>query len=195
LRAAAAGLPIDRILMVNPQNYFWKKGMSLDQVQLVEAAHNPGLYRRRLLSFEAWSRIFKGQVNIWRIVVIYHQRVMLAGEALARGLARFAGIRLPNDLGRDLEKIVANRIRMTFVFARGEPGIELLRLQAGSTVSRLGNLCRVRLVESGDHIFSQREPRSIMEDILSEELFAPAGERAAGPGASSRRTLPQLSVK
>jgi pimeloyl-ACP methyl ester carboxylesterase len=195
LRAAVAGLQVNRILMVNPQNYFWKKGMTLEQVQLVEVAHNPGLYRQRLLSLQAWSRIFKGQVNIRRIGVIYFQRLLLTVEDLVRRVARSAHIVLPGDLGRDLEKIVANRIRMTFVFARGEPGIELLRLQAGSTVSRLGNLCRVRLVESGDHIFSQREPRSMMEDILSEELFAPAGERSASLEAQSPRALREVSAK
>jgi alpha-beta hydrolase superfamily lysophospholipase len=195
LRAAAAGLQINRILMVNPQNYFWKKGMTLEQVQLVEAAHNPGLYRQRLLSLRAWSRMFNGEVNIWRIVVIYLQRLLLAGEALLRNVARSAHIVLPNDLGRDLEKIVANRIRITFVFARGEPGIALLRLQAGSTVSRLGDLCRVRLVEKGDHIFSQREPRSMMEDILSEELFAQAGGSSANREAQSPRALREVSAK
>jgi pimeloyl-ACP methyl ester carboxylesterase len=195
LRAAVAGLQVNRILMVNPQNYFWKKGMTLEQVQLVEAAHNPGLYRRRLLSLQAWSRLFNGQVNVWRIGVIYLQRLLLVGEALLRRIARAAHIVLPNDLGRDLEKIVANRIRMTFVFARGEPGMALLRVQAGSTVSRLGELCRVRIVESGDHIFSQREPRSLMEDILSEELFAPVGERSASQAAHSPRALGGVSAK
>jgi pimeloyl-ACP methyl ester carboxylesterase len=195
LRAAAAGLQVNRILMVNPQNYFWKKGMTLEQVQLVEAAHNPGLYRQRLLSLRAWSRMLNGEVNIWRIVVIYLQRLLLAGEALLRNVARSVHIVLPNDLGRDLEKIVANRIRITFVFARGEPGIALLRLQAGSTVSRLGDLCRVRLVEKGDHIFSQREPRSMMEDILSEELFAQAGGSPASREAQSPRALREVSAK
>jgi pimeloyl-ACP methyl ester carboxylesterase len=195
LRAAAAGLRVNRILMVNPQNYFWKKGMTLEQVQLVEVAYNPGLYRQRLLSLQAWTRIFKGQVNVWRIGVIYLQRILLEGEAVVRNLARLTHIHLPNDLGRDLEKIVSNRVRITFLFARGEPGIELLRLQAGSTVSRLGELCRVRLVESGDHIFSQRKPRSMMEDILSEELFAGGGERAPILKAQSPPALQRVSAK
>jgi alpha/beta superfamily hydrolase len=194
-RAAVAGLQVNRILMVNPQNYYWRKGMTLDQVQLVEVAHNPGLYRRRLLSLRAWSRIFKGQVNVWRIGVICLQRVLLVGEALLRNIARSTPIVLPNDLGRDLERIVANRIRMTFVFARGEPGMALLKVQAGSTLSRLGELCRVRIVESGDHIFSQRAPRSIMEDILSEELFAPVGERSASPAAQSPGRLGRVSAE
>ena len=186
LRAAVAGANINRILMVNPQNYFWKKGMTLEQVQLVEVVHNPGLYRRRVLSPRAWLRMFSGQVDVRRIAVIYFHRLRLAAETSVRTLGRRVGVRLPNDLGWELEKIVGNGIRTTFLFARGEPGIELLKLQAGSKVSQLGDRCRIRIVDSGDHIFSRREHRSIMEDVLSEELFTRAngGAEPAAPRAS-----------
>jgi pimeloyl-ACP methyl ester carboxylesterase len=196
LRAAAVGLSVNRILMVNPQNYFWKKGMTLGQIQLAEVVHNPGLYRQRMVSVRAWLRIFTGQVNVMRIAAIYLQRLRLAGESILRDLARRFRIRLPHDLGWELEKIVADGIRVTFVFARGEPGIALLKLQAGSTVSRLGDRCHVRIVDSGDHIFSRREPRSIMENVLSEELFACAD--AAAETTEPRRPshpLRQVSAK
>jgi alpha-beta hydrolase superfamily lysophospholipase len=194
LRAAVNGVSVNRILMVNPQNYFWKKGMTLEQVQLVEVLHNPGLYRQRMLSLRAWHRLFTGQVDIARIAVIYLQRLRLAGETILRDVARRFRIRLPHDLGAELEKIVRNGIRVTFLFAQGEPGIELLKVQAGSTVSRLGDGCRVRIVGSGDHIFSRREPRSIMEGILSEELFARVGD-AAEAAQPPPRGLQQAPVK
>jgi alpha-beta hydrolase superfamily lysophospholipase len=176
LRAAVAGASVNRILMVNPQNYFWKKGMTLDQVQLVEVVHNPGLYRRSMLSPRAWLKMLSGQVNVTRIGIIYFHRLLLAAETTVRTVGRRLGIRLPNDLGWELEKIVGTGIRATFLFARGEPGIELLKLQAGSKATQLGDRCRVRIVENGDHIFSRREHRSIMEDVLSEELFLRADD-------------------
>jgi alpha-beta hydrolase superfamily lysophospholipase len=195
LRAAVDGVNLNRILMVNPQNYFWEKGMTLEQLQLAEVVHNPGLYRRRVLSPRAWLRIFTGQVNIPRIVLIYLHRLRLAAEATLRDFGRRLGIRLPQDLGRELEKVVADGIRVTFLFARGEPGIELLKLQAGSALSRLGNRCRVRIVDSGDHIFSRRAPRSIMENVLSEELFVRADDGTETAGPSPPRTIPQVTVK
>jgi alpha-beta hydrolase superfamily lysophospholipase len=195
LRAAVDGLGVNRILMVNPQNYFWKKGMTLNQLQLSEVVRNPGVYRQRLLSVRAWLRIFNGQVDIVRIAVIYLQRLRLAGEAIFRDFGRRLGVRLPHDLGWDLEKIVAGGVRVSFIFAREEPGIELLKLQTGSTLSRLGDRCRVRIVDSGDHIFSRREPRSIMENVLSEELFAHADETAESMQARSSRALREVSVK
>jgi len=195
LRAAVDGVSVNRILMVNPQNYFWKKGMSLAQLQLAEVVRNPGVYRQRLLSLRAWLRIFRGRVDIVRIAVIYFQRLRLAGEAILRDLARRLRVRLPQDLGWELEKIAANGVRITFIFARGEPGIELLKLQAGSTVSRLGDRCHVRIVESGDHIFSRREPRTIMEGVLSEELFARAADATETTEPPPPRALHQAPAK
>jgi alpha-beta hydrolase superfamily lysophospholipase len=195
LRAAAAGLDVNRILMVNPQNYFWKKGTRLNQIQLIEVVHNPGLYRRRMLSSRAWRRVFSGDVDVVRIAAIYLHRLRLAGETMLREIARPLRIRLPNDLGWDLERIIANGIRVTFIFARGEPGIDLLKLQAGSTLSRLGSRFRLRLIDGGDHIFSRRVPRSLMENVLSEELYARADDAGAAPDSRVPTALPQISAK
>jgi alpha-beta hydrolase superfamily lysophospholipase len=172
LRAAVAGLPLNRLLMVNAQNYFWDQSMTLEGLQLAEVVRNPTIYRERIFSARAWKRFMTGQVNIWRIVRIYLHRPVLALNSRLRDLARAAGIRLRHDLGRELETIIARGVRVVFVFARGEPGIDLLRIEAGSMVKRLGERCRVRIIDSADHTFSRSGPRQVLEEVLSEELFA-----------------------
>jgi alpha-beta hydrolase superfamily lysophospholipase len=172
LRAAVAGLPVNRILMVNPQNYFWRPGESLQGLQLAEVVHNPGVYRERVMSLAAWKRILTGKVNILRIVKIYLQRPILAAESKVRDVARRLSIRLPYDLGSELEEVVARGVRVVFVFARGEPGIELLKLQAGNSVKRLGERCRIHILNAGDHVFTRSGPRAVMEKLVSDELFA-----------------------
>jgi alpha-beta hydrolase superfamily lysophospholipase len=172
LRAAAAGVPVNRILMVNPQNYFWKEGTTLNDLQLAEVVHNPRLYRRQIFSGEAWKRLLSGRVDAWRIVKIYFYRPLLGLESKLRDLARRLRIRLPNDLGTELEEIYRRKVRIVFVFARGEPGIDLLTLEAGSSVKRLGESCRIHFIDGGDHIFSQSGPRAILKKILSDELYA-----------------------
>jgi hypothetical protein len=127
--------------------------------------------------------------------MIYFHRLRLAGESIVRDLARRLHVRLPHDLAWELQKIAANGIRITFIFARGEPGISLLNLQAGSMVSLLGDQCRVRIVDSGDHIFSRREPRSLMEAVLSEELFTRADDAAETIERHPPRTLKRVSAK
>ena len=172
LRAAAAGIAVNRILMVNPQNYFWKEGTTLNDLQLAEVVHNPGLYRRQIFSAAAWKRMLTGQVDTWRIAKIYFYRPLLGLESKARDIARRLHIRLPNDLGSELEEIYRRGVRIVFVFALGEPGIELLKIKAGSSVKRLGESCRIHFIDGGDHIFSQSGPRAILKKILSDELFA-----------------------
>jgi alpha-beta hydrolase superfamily lysophospholipase len=174
LRAAVAALPVNRILLVNPQNFFWREGDSLGDLQLYEVVHNPGLYKERVFSLGAWQRLLTGQVNLWRIVKIYAHRPVLALQSALRYVAHRLRIRLPNDLGWELEEVAARGIQTTMVFARGEPGLELLRIQGGAAAARrLGDKCRVRILDSGDHTFSHRGPRAVLEDVLSLELFAP----------------------
>jgi alpha-beta hydrolase superfamily lysophospholipase len=173
LRAAATGAPVNRILMINPQNYFWKQGTSLRALQLAEVVRNPAVYRQQIFSSSAWRRLFSGRVNVWRIGMIYMGRLRLTVESKLRDLARRLHVRLPHDLGSDLEGIVARGIRVVFVFSPCEPGIDLLKIEAGSSVKRLGEHCRVCITDGGDHVFSQRAPRAAMEKILSDELFAP----------------------
>jgi dienelactone hydrolase len=172
LRAAVAGLSVNRILMVNPQNYFWKRGETLQGLQLVEVVRNPGVYRERVFSLAAWKKMITGRVNVLRIAKIYMQRPLLAAESTLRDIARRLHIRLPNDLGTELEEIVARGVRVVFVFARDEPGIGLLKLQAGNSVKRLGERCHIRTINSGDHVFTRSGPRAIMEQVVSDELFA-----------------------
>jgi pimeloyl-ACP methyl ester carboxylesterase len=188
LRAAAAGVAVNRILMVNPQNYFWKTGMNLDDLTVAEVVRNPVVYRQRLSSWAAWKRLISGKVAIARIAKVYTVRPLLAIGSALRDAARWSGIHLRYDLGRELEEIHARGVKIVFVFARDEPGIDLLKIEAGSSLRRLGERCRVRIIDDADHVFSQSGPRAALQDILSEELFA-------RPAASNSPTLPNQVEK
>ena len=146
--------------------------MEIIDLQLAEVITNPGIYRRRIFSGAAWQRLFTGRVNVWRIAKIYFYRPLLAIESAIRDLARRLHIRLRDDLGRELEEIARRGVKIVFVFAAGEPGIDLLKLEAGSSIKQLGERCRVHLITGADHVFSQRGPRAMMKKILSDELFS-----------------------
>ena len=172
LRAAVAGAPVNRILLVNPQIFFWKEGATLEDIQLVEVVRSPGAYRERLVSAVHWRKLLSGQVDVWRILKVSAHRLRLALQSASQEVARRLDIRLPHDLGSELEEIGARGVRMVMVFARGEPGIDLLRLQGGSSIKRLGERCRIHIISSADHTFSRMGPRAALEEILSNELFA-----------------------
>jgi alpha-beta hydrolase superfamily lysophospholipase len=172
LRAAVEKLAINRILMINPQNYYWKPGMQITDMQAAEVVRIPSVYRTRAFSLASWRKLFTGRVDIGYISKVLTNRMLLTLESTGRDFARRVRIRLPNDLGWDLKQITARGVKVVLVFARGEPGIELLRIQAGSAVSQLGERCRVHILERGDHVFSKSGPRAALEDLLDDELFA-----------------------
>jgi alpha-beta hydrolase superfamily lysophospholipase len=173
LRAAVAGFPVNRVLIVNPMNFYWKEGMTAESLQYsVDVARDLGFYRERLLSPAIWKRILTGNLSVSRLVRICVKRPALALESVVRDFARRIRIPLPNDLGRELEQIAARGVRVVFVFSRGEPGIDLLRIQGGSSVKRLGASCRIHIINSADHIFTRSGQRAALESILTDELFA-----------------------
>lgn len=181
LRAAAEGVAVNRVLMVNPETFFWKEGANIRDIQLADLVHTPTLYRTRALSLRNWRRLVSGQVDVVYIVKLFLHRMLFAAQFRLRDLMRLAGLRHPQDLGRELEKIAARGIRMVIVFARGEPGIEVLRLEGGSALTRLGDRLLVRILEVGDHTFSRSGPRRELDKVLSEELFTRPESRAASP--------------
>jgi alpha-beta hydrolase superfamily lysophospholipase len=172
LRAAVAALPVNRILLINPENYFWQDGMRLEDLQLADVVRNPGVYRARVLSAAAWMRLLSGNVNLWRVLKVYVNRLSLALESVMRDVARLVRIHLPMDLGWELEDLAARGVRVIFIFARGEPGMDLLKLQAGSAVKRLRDHCSVHVIDNSDHTFTRSDRRAALEAVLSDELFS-----------------------
>jgi alpha-beta hydrolase superfamily lysophospholipase len=189
LRAAVAKLPVNQILMINPQNFFWKKGMRIDELQLAEVVRNPATYLRRLFSRDAWGKLLAGKVSLVKVARVYAERSVLAVDSTVRELARRMRIRLPHDLGLELEEIAELGVRIVFVFARGEAGISLLKLQGGSSIKRLREQCRIHIINGGDHIFSQRIHRATMEDVLTSELLV----RSSPRGVSSLEPVQKQS--
>jgi dienelactone hydrolase len=173
LRATLEGIGVERALMINPETFFWKEGMSIYARQTAELVNRPGEYRGKLASLATWKRLVTGQVDVAYILGTMAGRISLLAGARWREIARRLRLPLAGDLGSQLEAAVARGARMIFVFSRGEPGIELLRLQAGSSLERFPNQLRVHIVDDADHVFSRLSSRETLEAILSGELRTP----------------------
>jgi dienelactone hydrolase len=191
LRAAVAGFPVKRILMVNIGNFYWDDSMSLEKaLQATETVRNPGLYGERIFSARAWRRFLTGKVNILRIIRVYLTRPAVELKSKLRDAARALRIPLQRDLGRELDEVLARGVRVVFVFASGEPGLGLLRIEAGSMMKRLGERCRIVMIDSADHTFSRSGPRGVLENVLSEELYARQELRRVPDAAKEERLRP-----
>lgn len=174
LRAAAAAMPITRVLMINPRNFYWEHGTEIDALTPGEVLLRSRQQRQRIFSQEAWKRVLGGQVDIPRLALIYAHRPLIAIGNVLRRVASALKLRiLRQDIGAELEEMVSRGIKVTFVFARSEPGLELLRVQGGSRLARLGDRCRIHVIENADHVFSRADTREIMEQAISQELYSP----------------------
>jgi len=173
LRAAVAAVPLNRIFMINPETFSWKEGTPIDDIHLAEVVGSAGVYRKRALSVAHWRKLLAGRVDVARITSLSVRRMMLSLESTSRNVRRLLRMPLPGDLGWQLEQIADRGVKITIVFSRGEPGIELLRMQGGAAIEDLGERCRVHIVDGADHTFSRGSSRAVLEKLLSDELFAP----------------------
>jgi alpha-beta hydrolase superfamily lysophospholipase len=185
LRSAVAGLPINRIVLINPENYFRKDDMSSDDLLLSEIVRGPSRYRERLLSGKSWSKLLRGEADVRYILKVAVRHVWFVVMTALRSCAKQLHVRLSRDLGRELEEIVKRGVDVIFVFARGQVGLELLRIEAGASLARLGHRCRIHIIDGADHIFSQRRAGQELENLLSSELLGLhvhySGEGGAAP--------------
>lgn len=170
LRSAVSGLPVKTVLLVNPLTFYWKQGSKLSDLQVAEVVRNPGIYAEALLSGKSWRKLLRGRVNLWRVLMVFIRRALLAAGSHVRDLCRQLNIRLPQDLGWDLRSLTSRGVRVVFLFARGDGGENLLKIQGGSAIRALGDRCRIHIIDGADHVFSQGRARRQLLKLLTSEL-------------------------
>lgn len=190
LRAAAESLPVNRILMVNPETFFWNETQSIYDMQTAELVRDPRAFRGKMLSLSVWKRLVDGRVDVGYVARILARRLLLALESHLHAAARRLRLRLRGDLGWLLEDVAARGVKIVLVFARGEPGLALLRIQAGSSLKRLGGRLKLHVIDGADHVFSRLESRSVLENTLSEELYTRLEWPASGATPIRERAAP-----
>jgi hypothetical protein len=172
-KAAVGGVPLDGVVLINPLTFFWKDGMSLDE-KLADQRVIAGVayYRKNAFSGETWRKVMRGEVNVFNVLQVVLSRGYVTLRHSARELARRLRLQLDDDLGRELESVAGRGTNMVFVFADHEPGIELLRLQGGSTVGRLRGRQKLELkiIPGADHTFTAWEARQQLTSYLSAAL-------------------------
>jgi hypothetical protein len=169
-------VPLDSVVMMNPLTFFWKDGMSLDAPLPEERViAETQRYQKTALQVDSWLKLLRGEVNVLRILRIVARRTHSRIAHFCRDVARRLYMPLQDDLGRELETLAQRQTRMLFVFAADDPGIELLRAQAGSTVKRLrrrGQL-RIEVISEADHTFTARRARGLLIPALETMLDKP----------------------
>jgi pimeloyl-ACP methyl ester carboxylesterase len=182
-KAAVAGEPIFAIVPINPLTFFWKEGMSLDfpAHKVAEESHR---YAESALRLESWKKLARGEVHVRVLTQVLARRALSLVERHWRDLARQLGRPRPDDLGSELEALAARKIAVDFVFADGDPGMELLPLQGGSVVPRLlsqGKL-RAHVITGPDHTFTARWSHPVLAERLTSVIRSHARAAVSGGG-------------
>lgn len=184
-RCAVSGLPLSKVVVINPLVYHWRSGMSLDpthhafgQIDIADGAV------RSLKDFARWRKLLRGQVHVKVIFRALAARSVGQLRTIVRAVARRLRWPLSEDVVSDLRQVIRHGTPMTFVFSSGEPGHALLRREAGGGLSGLIGRAGVHLatIERADHTFSTPIGRdslyNCLNSILSKSSDLPArGDR------------------
>jgi hypothetical protein len=129
-------------------------------------------YRTNALRLDSWLKLLRGNVDMVELSRVLSRRLRSMAMAPLRGVARILGIPPRDDLPAELRSIVANGIKLCFVFADSDPGQELLNSLGGSTARRLVDqgTIRVRIITGADHTFTDRQARTELVQVLVNSL-------------------------
>jgi alpha-beta hydrolase superfamily lysophospholipase len=170
-KAAVAGAHLKTVVCINPLTFQWHEGQSLAFPEY-RVAQDVMRYKTNAFRWESWKKLLTGGVDIPELMQVLMRRVGSAAINQAKDLLRRLQIPLPNDLGTELAGLGKRQVNLLFVFADGEPGLDLLKNGGGSTVSRLRarKKLSIEFIEGADHTFTDHEPRDRLVNVLSSHI-------------------------
>jgi len=150
-RAALEEVPVNNILLVNPPSF--GKLFAVPALQTL---------MRQLPS---------GLVKVLKVGLIEPARKL-------RSCLRVVSRRLPTSgrstLAQDLASVSARGVNIAFIYSEGDTGLKLLLEESGMSMDALRQRYRLHILEGADHQLTRAYTRSVLEDMLSEELFISA---------------------
>ncbi|MEO8297102.1 MAG: hypothetical protein ABI574_04765 [Burkholderiales bacterium] len=195
LQAAMAGAAVEQVVAINPLVFHYdpavpitSQAMNAYQAGSVAAVLSGGWRDAGL-----WQRVWRGQLPWAKVsgLLAGYVRVRLLRwlQSMGCAAARLVGKTRPCDLGAHLEALAARQVQMSFVFATGEPGPQLLAQLGGRRVrvlERTGAL-RQQFIADADHTFTRHAARQRLMATL-DQLVLPDTAPDATAGASPRTT-------
>ncbi len=171
LKAALAGKPIDRIIVINPLTFNYVPGMPLDY-SASRLTEEVSRYAESVKSTDSWKKLLRGEVNLPRLVRVLLYRTFMYLRHKLQDAMRWLPFRLGEDLGRDLLDLARRGVAMHFVFAASDPGHTMLREQGGSAIDALlaRQQLQITVVDGPDHTFTARWTHEPLLGILTEAL-------------------------
>jgi len=192
LTATFEGAPVRSVTAINQMVYFWQDNMPLageaSEAVVVAIAQNVG---RSLADPQRWLKLLRGEVNARLIARALVRRLRQRMVLASRTLARKVRWPLAHDLHTALLKAADAGMHLHLIFSEGEPGLTLVREQAGQAVSHLTQRGQLALssMPQTDHTFTQQHAQQRLFKVVD------AGIRHAISGAQNTPELLQKHLR
>ncbi len=176
---------IVEILLINPLTFYWERGQT-PEYSPTRSIRALNWYKQAFFDVRSWKKLFSGNTNYGYLIKTIHDNIRLKLRLKFGQLNRFDSNqsnskiingssyeRRINNLGDDLESIVKKDTRISFLFARSDPGYDLLTTLGGKKTKSLikGNKITMQFVENADHTFSKFKPRRQAIELLLKHLI------------------------
>jgi hypothetical protein len=171
LKSAFSGIAFRSIVAINPLTFSWRPGLTLAYPQHRIAA-DVMRYKKTAFQFSSWKKLLRGQVDIGELLQVLIRRGWSVTTHAARDAGRRVGIPLKDDLGTELRKLSRQNTKALFVFAAGDPGLDLLHAGGGFVVKQMqrNSLLRIEIIDSADHTFTPRWSRDALINVLTAHI-------------------------
>ena len=170
--ASLGGSPLTNQILVNPQTFYWKEGMSLDVAPGV-TYDKVNYYKQSARSWASWKKALTGKIQYRAVAKLLARRARDLAETRLRRLGRETGLwPQAEDVGRDLRAIAERGVDTLIVFSTGDPGIDYLRQRAQRDIDRLQRRdnFRIEYIEGADHTFTAQWAQARLGEVLSAHL-------------------------
>jgi len=162
---------IREVILINPLTFYWEQGMQLEDAPSVSYGEW-SWYQQSLRDPDRWKRLLSGRINPWPIAVSMSRRLLLKLKTLSRRMLERLEPRQPNritpSLRNSLRKIEDRGIHLSLVFSETDPGLAIIRDQAGRPLQAMlkRGAAEMLLIRQADHTLSRRQARLQLIDWL-----------------------------
>lgn len=166
---------VARVVMINPQTFYFRKGASLD-VERRQAGKAAQHYRTALRNRDNWLRLVKGDVNVHKTARALGQAVFSkTRDRLTELKGRVIGFEA-NRVERDFQKLLGRGVDLRLLYSQYDPGVDYLFAYLGRDLHRLGSARRqidMTVVPGPDHTFSAWWARAWLSSYLTQVIQSP----------------------
>jgi pimeloyl-ACP methyl ester carboxylesterase len=163
---------VSGVVSINPLTFHFEQGMSLDTPQSHQTTRDAHYYQQALTDPARWLKLLRGESEVLYILRFMGRRLSQLVADRTRWSMHALGLLRHGPLRDDLQSIDGFGRTIHFVFSSTDPGAEILRRGAGSSLKWLTRkgTAKTSTVLDADHTFSKKEHRDAAIALVVDQL-------------------------